>query len=242
MKIYRENKIMGVLGGMGPEATVKFYELLIKISQEKYRAFANDSFPEIIIYSVPVPDFISSLKSKETAKKMLISRIKLLSEIPISFFCVSCNTAHLLLDNLMEAAKVPFISIIEETAEQIRRLGIKKVGLLASPTTLKTKIYQKQLKYLGITVVLPEEKEIAKLGFIIKRIVSGKRSKKDTIALEEIAKGLLSRKAEAIILGCTELPLLLLKKFRVPVLNTLEILAEACLGKYCGRIRGSEKV
>jgi len=240
MRVFKKNKIIGILGGMGPEATAKLYDLLIKISQKEYQAFSNDSFPEIIIYSVPVPDFISSLKSKEIAKRMLVSRIKMLSSAPISFFCIGSNTAHLLIGDLRKSTKIPFISLIEETTNAVGRLKIKKVGLLASPITIKTGIYQKVLKRQGVKIVLPEEKEIPKLGRIIKDTVAGKKNEKGALVLENIAKNLALRGAEAIILGCTELPLLFPGKFQVPVLDTLEILAKACLEKYYGKMGGGE--
>lgn len=241
MRIFKKNRIIGILGGMGPEATAKLYDLLIKISQEEYKALSNESFPEIILYSVPVPDFISSLKSKEIAKRMLISRIKMLSNVPTSFFCIGSNTAHLLIDDLRKSTKIPFVSLIEETANEVKGLKIKKVGLLASPVAIKTGIYQKVLEKQGVEIILPQEKEIQKLGCIIKDTVAGRRNKKNSLILEKIANGLVSRGAGTIILGCTELPLLFPKKFQVPVLDTLEILAKACLKKYYGRMKGGEK-
>jgi len=241
MRIFKKNRIIGILGGMGPEATAKLYDLLIKIAQEEYQALSNDSFPEIIIYSVPVPDFISSLKSKEIAERMLISRIKMLSNMPISFFCIGSNTAHLLIDDLRKSTRIPFVSLIEETANEVKGLKIKKVGLLASPVAIKTGIYQKVLEKQGVEIILLQEKEIQKLGRIIKETVAGKKNGENTLALEKIAKNLVLRGAEAIVLGCTELPLLFPKKFQAPVLDTLEILAKACLEKYYDRMKAGEK-
>ena len=222
---------------MGPEATARLYYLLVKISQKEYRVLNNDAFPEIVIYSVPVPDFISNLKDKEVAKKMLVSRIKALSNIPISFFCIGSNTAHLLINDLRKSTKVPFVSLIEETAGAVKRLKVKKVGLLASPVAIKTELYQKVLRKKGIDIILPQEKEITELGRIIKETVAGKRNGENALVLENIAKDLVQKEAEAIILGCTELPLLFPKKFSVPVLDSLEILARACLKKYYDKMK-----
>lgn len=232
MKIFKQKKIIGILGGMGPEATAKLYHLLTKMAQTDYQALTNDAFPEMIIYSVPVPDFISNLGDKEIAKKMLISRIKALSHLPISFFCIGSNTAHLLIDDLKKGTSVPFISLIEETANQVSELKVKKIGLLASPMAIKTKLYQKPLVAQGIEVILPPEKEIKKSGQIIKETVAGKKNGENATALEKIARNLVARGAEAIILGCTEFPLLFPKKFSVPFVDTLELLARACLKEY----------
>lgn len=216
MKIFKQNKIIGILGGMRPEATAVLYNLLVKISQEEYGALTNDNFSETIIYSVPVPDFISSLEDKEIAKKMLISRTKALSGVPISFFCIGSNTAHLLTDDLREEIKVLFVSLIEETAKTVEESKIEKVCLLASPVAIKTELYQKALKKKNIDVILPRGKEIRQLGRIIKETVVGKRNGEDSLILENIAQNLVIRRAEAIILDCTELSLLFPKNFRFP--------------------------
>lgn len=217
---------------MGPEATAEFYELLIRLSQREYGASQNDAFPEVVIYSVPVPDFIEDLQCKEVAKDMLVSRIKALSSLPISFFCIVCNTAHLLLDDFKKVTEVPFVSIIEETVDEVERLGVNRVGLLASPTTIKSAIYQKALENRGVDVVLPKENEVSKLGSIIKDTVAGKRKEESTHILMSIVEDLVSRGAEVLVLGCTELSLLFSEKFKVPYLDTLEILVGACLRKY----------
>ena len=232
MKIYEQNKIIGILGGMGPEATAKLYDLLVKIAQDEYQAFENDDFPEMIIYSIPVPDFINSQKNKKIVKRMLISRIRALSDLPISFFCIASNTVHLLINDLEKATDVPFISLIETTTKAVGRLNVRKVGLLASPVAIKSGLYQKALKEKGAEVILPQEKEISKLGQIIKETIAGKKNGENSLTLERIAKDLVSKGAEAIILGCTEFPLLFPKKFQVPFLDTLEILARAVLNKY----------
>lgn len=232
MKLFNQKKIIGILGGMGPEAAAKFYLLLTKISQQKYKALTNDAFPEIIIDSVPVPDFISDLKSKEIAKKMLISRVEALSFLPISFFCIACNTAHLLIDDLRKTTTIPFVSLIEETVKEVKRLKIEKVGLLASPTTIKTKLYQNQLEKEGVKVIIPANVQIKKLGVIIKKIVAGKNDKKDALLARNITEDLVANKAEAIILGCTELPLIFGGQLKFKTLDTLKFLAEACLRRY----------
>ena len=224
---------------MGPEATSKLYYLLTKLAQGKYKAAANESFPEIIIDSVPVPDFISDLKAKEIAKKILISRVKALSVLPISFFCIACNTAHLFYDDLVKATSIPFISLIEETSKKIKELKISKVGLLASPITIKTQLYQKQLKNDGVKVIIPSKPQIEKLGVIIKKIVAGNNSKKDAVLVKKIAKGLIKKGAKLIILGCTELPLVFDKTLKIKTLDTLEILADSCLRRYYLDVRKS---
>lgn len=147
-----KKKIIGILGGMGPQASAKLVSLLVDLSAKEFKAKNGDDFPEIILDSIPIPDFISDKKNKqslrsinfkETALNMLKKRVKLMSKMGVGMFAISCNTAHILLDDLQSESKIPFISMIDEITKSVKSLGIKKVGLLASPTTFKSGLFQK---------------------------------------------------------------------------------------------------
>lgn len=234
MEIYKQNKTIGILGGMGPQASARLYELIIKYARD-CGAKRNDSYPEIILYSVPVPDFISDSRQEEVAKKMLVSRVKALSFLPISYFCIACNTAHLLIDDLKNATSVPFISLIEETVKELKRFKMKKVGLQASPSTINSGLYQKRCREEGIEIVLPKRGEVLELGEIIRRVIGGKITQKDRDFLKKVARELIRQGVDVILLSCTELPLIFPKRgFRV--VSTLDVLAKACIKKYYGNI------
>lgn len=139
----KQKKAIGILGGMGPQASAKLVQLLVELSAKEFGAKNCDDFPEIILDSVPIPDFIANKKNKKTALKMLKKRVKQMGKMGVGMFAIACNTAHILLNQLQLAAKAPFISMIDAVAEEAGKCGIKKVGLLASPTTLKSGIFQK---------------------------------------------------------------------------------------------------
>ena len=90
-------KAIAILGGMGPEASAYLYRVLIESSIKHFRARNNDDFPEILLYSIPVPDFISSDINRSEALKMLKERVKQINSLSISSLCLACNTAHVLL-------------------------------------------------------------------------------------------------------------------------------------------------
>lgn len=222
----KQNKTIGILGGMGPQASAYLYKLLIDMSVAEFGVRNNDEFPEVLLYSIPVPDFISNTKAQSEALKMLKVRTHGLNNIGVGQIGIACNTAHVLLDELQSNSNVQFVSMIEEVARAIKE---NVVGLLATPTMLKLGIYQRELNKQGIKVVLPNQKQKVILEKIIRKIVAGE---KVGVELEKIADTLVERGAKAIILGCTELPLVFPKNYKMSVYSSSEALARALLRNY----------
>lgn len=225
-------KIIGILGGMGPEASGYLYKLLIDLSIKHFNAKHNDDFPEVIIHSVPVPDFISSDRKRGKALQMLSERVQQLNKLDISCLSIACNTAHVLLNELQKNSDAPFVSMIDEVVQTVKDNNYKVVGLLGTPSTIRYQLYQKALEANEISTIIPNSKQIKKLERVIRNVLAGKMLKYDTKKLTEIADSLKKRGAEGIILGCTELPLVFSKKYSLPVYNSVEILAVALLRKY----------
>lgn len=169
-------KAIGIIGGMGPEASQLFYKRLIYYAQKNYGVVKNEEFPEIYLASIPVPDFINSGKKQEDALRMLKNRVGLMSKLPISFFCIACNTAHLLIDELRKETDIPFVSLLEELPRALLKSKIKKVGLLATPMTVKSEMYQIILSEKGFEVIIPDKNDQGLLGKIMKK--TGSRYKK----------------------------------------------------------------
>ncbi|MFA5932568.1 MAG: aspartate/glutamate racemase family protein [Microgenomates group bacterium] len=141
----KQKKIIGILGGMGPQASVHLVKLLVDLSAKEFGAVNCDDFPEIVLDSVPIPDFIANEKNKKIALKILKDRVRKMNKMGVNILSISCNTAHLLLSQLQDVSKVLFISMIDEIAREIKGSGIRKVGLLASPTTFKSGLFQQAL-------------------------------------------------------------------------------------------------
>ncbi len=145
---------IGILGGMGPQASAKLYELLIKGTQKYTPAAVDDDYPEIVLLNVPVPNFISNKSEIEKAKQMLIERTKVLEQVGCTINGIACNTVHILLPELQAVTSVPFLSIPRLVAEQIKAAGFQRVGLLATPTTLGSTFYDEALGSVA-TLVQP---------------------------------------------------------------------------------------
>src|SRR5579872_5563509 len=150
-------KAIAILGGMGPEASEYLYKTMIEFSINYFGAKNNDDFPEIILQSVPVPDFISNQNDKAKALAMLSERTKALNNLNISCLSIACNTAHLLLDDLQKVSNVSFISMIDEVVSTVRNDGLDVVGILGSPVTLQSKLYQTKLKQQNISFIIPKD-------------------------------------------------------------------------------------
>ena len=168
----RNKNVIGILGGMGPQASVRLVEMLIEISTKDFGAKNGDDFPEIILDSVPIPDFISNSGNLRPALNILKDRVRMLNNMNVSNLAIACNTAHILLDDLQSVSKVPFVSVVDEIANRVRIEGITRVGLLASPSTIRFGIFEKTLSKSHIEVVLPTEGQQVALEKIIKNVIS----------------------------------------------------------------------
>lgn len=214
---------------MGPFASARLLELILNIAKKRFGAEAGDEFPEIVLLSLPVKEFFGDKKEADAALRFLRSRVKTLENHDAIAFGIACNTAHIFTDRIREATKIELVSIIESTANKVKEKGFKRVGLLASPVTLSSKLYEAKLQEAGIRVLLPNKGQVRELGNIISELVSNKNAAENRLILGKMAESFEKRGAEAIILGCTELPLAFPKRFNLPVFNTLEILANALL-------------
>lgn len=232
MKRKNKKQIIGIIGGMGPEASNYLYKTLIDLSIKHFDAENNDDFPEIILYSIPVPDFISNRSERKIAFEMLKRRVIRLNNFNILYFAIACNTVHILLDDLRKISKAPFLSMIDEVVKQVNIENINKIGLLATPFTIKYALYQRALKEKGIDTIIPSRKEQGFLEKIIRNVLKGDKATQDQEKLLLISDSLRQRGAGGIILGCTELPLIFPESRQLPIFNSVEILAMALLRKF----------
>ncbi len=204
---------------MGPSATARFYQLLIEHCQKKGLK-NNSEYPYIVIYNLPVPDLIADQKNKDITLEMVISGLKKLENFGADFIVIPCNTIHSYIAEFRKSVNIPIISLIEKTVESI---DCKKVGIIGSKTTITEGLYQNKLKEIGVECSVPSD--LNSVSDIIKRIISGKNTLEDKLfILKEIRE---MNDIEGVILGCTELPLIIGQKdLSIEVFDTLDILAE----------------
>ena len=225
----RNNNIIGVIGGMGPMASVEFYNMLIQKSVAVFGAKNNDDFPEILIDSVPVPDFISDTEQLPAARSMLLKRVKQMNGFGVGEICIACNTAHILIDDFRKVSRASVISIMEEIAKRVKKNDHRRIGLLATPVTYKSDLY-KDLKTDGRNLIIPSKKEQEKIEQFIRSVIAGEPLDFIQKRIAPFGHNFVStHKLDAVVLGCTELPLIFPRDVPSEIIDTLDVLADAVL-------------
>jgi len=222
-------KTIGILGGMGPRATADFNQRIIEICQKRYNARKDSDFPPLIIYGFPVKGFDKTgIKNSKKVLNSLKKGIKILEKNKIDFIVIDCNTAHLYINKLRKLTKKPIISIIEEVYKKTKKYNA--FGLLASQTTINKGVYEKVFR--DKKIIHPNKKQERSVTLVISNVMAGKNNEKDYEKLKKIMQDFSKKGAQAIIIGCTELSILLRnKKFKIPLLDSTEILANAAIEK-----------
>ncbi len=227
-------KTIGILGGMGPEATVDLYRRIVEICQTKYRAKFDSDYPQIIINSIPLPDVVC-VEKMNGIYPFLSNGIRTLESAGVDFIAIACNTVQFLVPSLRKEVAIPIIGIPEETLEIAKIYGVKKIGLLATKNTVKMKAFEKEAGKVGINILIPDADQQDVITSVIINILSGNKLQQDKLALKQIIEKLESRGAEAVIVGCTELPLIINNNdSKVLLLDTTEVLAQACIRESFG--------
>ena len=227
----QKNKTIGVLGGMGPEASANLYSKIIKYAQHEYGAVQDFDYPPIIIYSLPLFGFDETgIVNEGLVKKQLIEGVKKLESAGCDLIIIGCNTVHSYYDEMQAAVQVPIFNIIEETKKKVIELGYKKVGLFASESTNKLKLYQKRFANSNIEVISPSLSQQKILNRVIEHVMGGNQKMEDILALKDVARDYLKQGAEAIVIGCTEIPLAINQTHTdIKLFDTIEIIVQCAV-------------
>ncbi len=225
---------VGMIGGLGPQSTLDYYRLLI----ETYgREVGDGSNPEIVIYSMDMNTLLALVANEQWdgLVELLVGGIEVLQKAGADFGFISANTPHIVFDRVSELSPIPLLSIVEETCDHIKGMGIRKVGLLGTRFTMQSDFYQRACREDDVHVFVPNEKEQDYIhDKLMTEIELGN-------FLDGTRKGLLGivqrmiddHSIEGIILGCTELPLILTRdELGIPFLNTTKIHVEGIIRRY----------
>jgi len=195
-----------IIGGMGPQASLELHRRMIQ------QALANGAkdgtdFPHIVHLSLPVPDFIANESRRSEALEIIINELKSISTSMDDVIIIACNTAHLLQPDIEKRLNIRITSMVDAAIDYVSRHH-KTTRLLASPTTIRTGLYDKPLKAAGVAVLTPDEDEEQALELIIRAVISGQAIPQS--ALDKIPITIQSEQANAanyppVLLGCTEL-------------------------------------
>jgi aspartate racemase len=216
---------IGLVGGISWVSTMDYYRFINEGINEKLGGL---NFAECIIYSLNFADVQE--KTWVNAYDLLLNACEKLENCQVDAIVLCANTAHLFADRLQEKIRVPLIHIGVETAKEVNRNGFKKVGLLGTKFTMEMDFYRDKLNEHGLEVLIPKEqatrdyiqdtvKNELGVGFI------NPETKKNYVS---IVHELIERGAECIILGCTEIPMLISQAdFEIPIFDTAKIHSNA---------------
>lgn len=202
-----------IIGGMGPQASLELHRRMI---QQALADGAKDGtdFPHIVHLSLPVPDFIANESRRSEALEIIINELKNIDASMGDVIIIACNTAHLLQPDIEQRLNIRITSMIDAAIDYASS-HYKTIRLLASPTTIRTGLYDKPLKAAGVTVLTPDKDEEQALEVIIRAVISGQTISQ--AALDKIPITTQSEQANAVnyinnypssqpvLLGCTEL-------------------------------------
>ncbi len=220
-------KTLGIIGGLGPETTANFFMEVISSCAKKNKLRR----PSILISNVPMEfeleeNFIKHSKGKRKFLSLLIDSAIRLEKGGANFLVMPCNTAHIFIDEIRKAVNIPVLSIIDETVNFLNEREVKSVGLLATPSTIKNKLFDSKLALNGIQMEIPDNSEQEILGEIINKILQSKHDANDKKKLQGIINNFSS---DAVLLACTDLHILIPSEENPKIFDTMQILKDAAV-------------
>jgi aspartate racemase len=230
-------KTVGIVGGIAPESTMEYYRLIIASYREKKR---DGSYPPILINSIDMKKMLDLIAAKELAEvtEYLLGEVRKLAQAGADFGLLASNTPHLVFEDLRRQSPIPLLSIVEAACEAAQALKLKKVGLFGTRFTMQGGFYAEVFTRLGIEIILPS---IDDQNYIHEKymgeLVNGVFLAETRERLLTIANHLKERNGiQALILGGTELPLILREDFArgIPFLDTTKIHVERAVALMLG--------
>jgi aspartate racemase len=234
-------KTVGILGGMGPEATAAFFALLVSNT----KASGDADHVPVVLFSLPqIPDrTLAILHGGRSPLPALIRGAETLARAGADFAVMPCVSAHYFYKTLAARSPVPVINLLGETVAEVRKRfrGIKKVGLLATTGTIRSGIVAEAFRPAGIEVLVPDgraQRRVMNAIYGRRGIKAGVTAGAPRESLLAAASDLVRKGSRAIVAGCTEVPLVIgPRDLPVPFLDPMRIAARVCIRRAGGRLR-----
>jgi aspartate racemase len=230
----RTMKVIGIIGGIGPESTIEYYRWIIAAYSERV---PDGSYPSIIINSIDLKKLLDMVAANERTKmtEFLVDEIQRLARAGAECGLVAANTPHIVFDEVRRQSPIPLISIVEATCERAKAMGFRKLGLFGTRSTMQGQFYPDVFSKEGIELAVPDESDRAFIHHIyFSELVKGTVLPETRERLLTIVERLKqSDDIQGLILGGTELSLILRDPTAggIPVLDTTKIHARAIVAE-----------
>lgn len=200
------HKVVGIVGGMGPSATALLFQKLIDYTDARVD---SEHMHIIIDNNTSIPDRTTAILNGENTPAMHICESgKKLEQCGAELILIPCNTSHYFYNYIQEQLEIPVVNMIKETARECLEKEYQKIGVLCTTGTRNTKIYDRELEKYGISVLYPDDEGQKKVMEIIyDQVKAGKPG--DASIIKETLKNMEKKGAQAFILACTELPMVI---------------------------------
>ncbi len=199
----RQESRLGVLGGMGPQATQVFYQFVLDRTDA---ARDQDHLPALILSDTGIPDRTAAILSGDTEGlyRRLLADARMLERCGCTVLAIPCNTSHYFVDELQKEVGVPIVHMIRETAAALAAQGKRRPGILGTDGTIRTGLYQKECAAQGLEAVAPgPEAQKLVMSIIYDEIKQGEKGSRDKFA--QIDRAIRKAGCDCAILACTEL-------------------------------------
>lgn len=224
------NKVIGIIGGMGPEATADLY---MKIIKETRVIKEQDHFRVIIDSNPKIPDRTKAiLGNGESPLKAMVETGKNLEKLGVDVCCIPCITAHYFIEDLQKQVSFEILNAVKEVNVYLKDNfpKVRSVGVIGTMGTIKAQLFNKYLS--GFNIIYPNDKsqkeKVMEAIYGVEGIKMGFLKGKPLNYLQEVVKELIDKKAEIIIGGCTEIALVLKPNhLEVPLIDPMDVLAKS---------------
>lgn len=225
-------KTVGIIGGLGPETTAKFYLEVIFGCQKKNAV----SRPPLLIWNVPLKyeierDLLIKSVGEDRYIPYLTEAAQRLEKGGADFLVIPCNSLHIFINQIRKSVQIPVLNIVEETARFLKNKEIRKVGILATSSLLNHKLYETYLEKGGIKQVTPSPTDQNKVGELINNLVLNRYTEKDKTDLLGIIRKFRKRGLKYVILACTDLQLLVPQYPEIEIYDTMKIFADVTVNE-----------
>ena len=224
-------KTIGLIGGMSWESTLEYYRIINEAVKEKLGGFHS---AEMVLYSVDFAE-VEAFQHRgewDRAAVLLTEAARRVEAAGADFALLATNTMHRVFDEIRKGIRIPLLHIADVTGREIQARGLKRIGLLGTRFTMEQEFYKGKLaRDFGIDVLIPDEAERRAIhGILYDELCLGAVKDVSREVFRKIIGGLESRGAQGIVLGCTEIPLIVKQKdYALPLFDTTDLHARAAV-------------